>query len=290
MTAVSIIGAGKLGTSLGAALRRAGYRIKALSCLTLEDVQESRRIIGEGAPLTDNLKAAEGSQVVFLTVPDDAIREVAEGLASGQKDWTGVFCLHCSGLLSSKALSPLAEKGALTASLHPMQSFASKKGGGPEPFTGIYVGVEGAPLARGKAQTIAEDLGSHPFTLEAGDKPLYHTANSMASNLMVSLLHQASLLLQDSGKALPDPMEALLPLVQGTLQNVKMFDTTEALTGPIARGDEVTVALQIEALRGYPRALGIYRELGLAAVEAAWAGDRIEEQSYRRFRALLEGK
>ena len=289
MTAVSIIGAGKLGTSLGTALRRGGYSIKALSCLSHESALESRRIIGEGKPLTDNLEAVEGSQVVFLTVPDDAIRFVAEDLASGPQDWTGVICLHCSGLLPSEVLSPLTEKGALTASFHPMMSFASKQAG-PESLSGIHIGLEGSPPARSMAQAIAKDLGSHPFTLEPEDKPLYHTANSMASNLLVSLFHQASLLLLDSGKTLPDPKEALLPLVQGTLQNVKIFDTTGAFTGPLARGDEESIALQMEALRGHPRALGIYRELGLAALEAALAGDGIEEQSCRRIRALLEGK
>ncbi len=289
MTTVSILGAGKLGTTLGTALRRCGYRIQALSCLTLESVQESRRIIGEGKPLTDIREAAAGSQVVFLTVPDDTIRGAADDLASGPQDWTGVFCFHCSGLLSSDALLPLAEKGAVTASFHPMQSFASKQAG-PESFSGTYVGLEGSPPAREKGRAIAEDLGGRPFVLAAEDKPLYHTANSLASNLLVSLLHQAGLLLQDTGIELPDPKEALLPLVQGTLQNVKIFDTSGALTGPLARGDEKSVALQMEALRGYPRALGIYCELGLAALETARAENPINERSYRRIRALLKGK
>ena len=289
MTTVSILGAGKLGTALGMALRRSGYQIHALTCLTQSSAQESRQIIGSGNPLTDNREAAAGSQVVFLTVPDDAIRGVAEDLASGSRDWTGVFCLHCSGLLSSEILAPLAKRGALTASFHPMQSFASKQAG-PESFVGIHVGLEGESRARKKAQAIAKDLGSQSFILAAKDKPLYHTACSMASNLLVPLLHHASILLQNTGMARPDQVEALLPLVQGTLRNVKIFDTKGGLTGPLARGDEKSVTLQMEALQGYPRALRIYRELSIAALEMARTEGKINDQEYRRIRALLEEK
>ena len=112
----------------------------------------------------------------------------------------------------------------------------------------------------------------------------------MASNLLVPLLHHASILLQNTGMARPDQVEALLPLVQGTLRNVKIFDTKGGLTGPLARGDEKSVTLQMEALQGYPRALRIYCELSIAALEMARTEGKINEQEYRRIRALLEEK
>jgi predicted short-subunit dehydrogenase-like oxidoreductase (DUF2520 family) len=289
MTTVSILGAGKLGTALGTALRCSGYQIRGLTCLTQSSAQESRQIIGSGNPLTDNREAAAGSQVVFLTVPDDAIRGVAEDLASGGRDWTGVFCLHCSGLLSSEILAPLAKRGALTASFHPMQSFASKQAR-PESFAGIHVGLEGKPRARKKAQTIVEDLGSQPFILAAKDKPLYHTACSMASNLLVPLLHQAAELLPKAGMSVSKRENILLPLVQGTLQNVKNLDATTALTGPIARGDEKSIQLHLKALQDHPQALQTYGLLGRAALEMAWADKRIARPVYERIKALLAGK
>ena len=289
MMTVSIIGAGRLGTTLGSALKRIGYRIRALSCRTQRSAEESRRIIGEGTPLTDNRKAAAGSGLVFLTVPDDTISTVVEELASGDREWTGVFCLHCSGLLSSLALTPLAQRGALCASLHPMQSFASKNTE-PGSFSGIYMGLEGDPLAREKARAIAEGLGSRSFILAAEDKPLYHTACSVASNLLVPLLHHASFLLQRTGIPQNDKLEALLPLVQGTLQNVKKFDARGAWTGPLARGDEKSIKLQMEALSAFPGTLRMYREMGIAALEMALTEKTIDPRTYDRLRALLEGK
>jgi len=289
MTTVSIIGAGRLGTALGRALSRIGYRIRALSCRTRLSAEESCRIIGEGAPLTDNRAAAEGSSMVFLTVPDDTIPQVAEELASGGRDWRGVTCLHCSGLLSSLALKPLAQRGALCASLHPMQSFASKEAA-PGSFSGIFMGLEGDPRAQKKARAIAEGLGSRPFTIAAEDKPLYHAACSVASNLIVPLLHHAGLLLRKTGIPQDDRLEALLPLVQGTLQNVKKFDAGGALTGPLARGDEISIRLHMEALSKFPGTLRVYREMSIAALELALTEKIIDRGTYDRLRALLEGK
>ena len=289
MTTVSIIGAGRLGTALGTALSRIGYRIRALSCRTRLSAEESRRIIGEGTPLTDNRAAAEGSSMVFLTVPDDTIPQVAEELASGGRDWTGVTCLHCSGLLSSLALKPLAQQGALCASLHPMQSFACKKAE-PGSFSGIFMGLEGDPSARKKARAIAESLGGRPFTLAAEDKPLYHAACSVASNLLVPLLHHAGSLLRRTGIPQDDRLEALLPLVQGTLQNVKEFDAAGALTGPLARGDEISLRLHMEALSEFPGTLRVYREMSIAALELALTEKIIDRGTCDRLKALLEGK
>jgi predicted short-subunit dehydrogenase-like oxidoreductase (DUF2520 family) len=290
MTTVSIIGAGRLGTALGSALhRKGGYRILALTCRTQASSEASRLIIGQGTPLTDNRRAASEAGMVFITVPDDIIPRVVDELASSVRDWTGVTCLHCSGLLSSHALAPLARKGASCASFHPMQSFAGKKAD-PKSFSGIFMGLEGDPNALDKARTVSRDLGARPVILAAEDKPLYHTASSIASNLLVPLLHHANLLLRETGFPENEELQALLPLVEGTLQNVKKFDTKGALTGPLARGDEKSITLQMEALAGFPATLRIYREMSIAALEMALTEGTIDPETCSRLRALLEGK
>ena len=126
--------------------------------------------------------------------------------------------------------------------------------------------------------------------LEAEDKPLYHTACSVASNLLVPLIHHAGRLLQETGIPPDERLEALLPLVQGTLQNVKKFDTNGALTGPLARGDEKTVRIQVEALAAFPETLGIYRALGAAVLEIALREKTLDPETCARLRDLLERK
>jgi predicted short-subunit dehydrogenase-like oxidoreductase (DUF2520 family) len=152
------------------------------------------------------------------------------------------------------------------------------------------MGLEGDPSARKKARAIAEGLGGRPFTLAAEDKPLYHAACSVASNLLVPLLHHAGSLLRRTGIPQDDRLEALLPLVQGTLQNVKEFDAACALTGPLARGDEISLRLHMEALSEFPGTLRVYREMSIAALELALTEKIIDRGTYDRLKALLEGK
>ena len=80
MTNISIIGAGRLGTSLGYALSKKGYRIKALSCRTLSSAKESRQIIGEGIASIDNVQTARVGELVFLCLPDEEIAKVTRSL------------------------------------------------------------------------------------------------------------------------------------------------------------------------------------------------------------------
>ncbi len=289
MTTLSIIGAGNLGTTLGAALKQRGYLIRALSCLTQAESEHSHRIIGEGTALTDNFRAAAGSQMVFITVPDDSVVHVAEELAGSDQDWTGVCFFHCSGLLTSAALKSLGNRGAHIASLHPVQSFAEKSADGTI-FKGIFFGLEGTPGAMESAEKLVKDLGGQSIHLFPEEKPIYHAACSMASNLLVPLLYQAAELLPMAGMPDSKKKEILLPLIQGTLQNVKKFDAASALTGPIARGDKKSVQLHLKALQDHPQALRTYSLLGRAALEIVWNNKRISRPTYEQIKALLAGK
>jgi predicted short-subunit dehydrogenase-like oxidoreductase (DUF2520 family) len=288
-TTVSIIGAGRLGTALGAALKHRGFTIQGISCGSVLSVRASHRFIGAGIPFTDIHKAAAGSRIVFLTVPDDAIVEVAKELAASVRSWSGVFVFHCSGLHLSAILKPLARKGARTASLHPIQSFASKRAA-PDVFRSIYFGIEGEPQALETACSLVRDLGGNPLVLAAEHKPLYHAACSMASNLLVALIHEASGLLPSAGIPHPIGSDILLPLIQGTLQNVKIFDTGKALTGPLTRGDGETIKHHLKALQDHPSALLVYREMSKSALSIAHTEEKISSRKYRQLMALLADK
>jgi predicted short-subunit dehydrogenase-like oxidoreductase (DUF2520 family) len=289
MKTIAIIGAGRLGTSLGIALKKNGYQIKAISCLSLSSARESSRLIGEGQPYTDNLKAAGTSRIIIITVPDDKIKTSAEELAAGIPDWEEKLVWHCSGLLPSRILDPLKAKGALTASVHPVQAFA-KKNAAPDVFKGVYFSLEGSTKAQQASKAIIKKLSGHSFVIKEEDKPLYHAACSMASDFLIVLLESASSLLQISGNTPEQALKILLPLVQGTLQNVKNFNTRSTLTGPIARGDIKTISSQLEALRKHPPHYEMFLKLASQTLEMAIQKNKISSQNAKIFKALLEEK
>lgn len=271
MKSVSVIGAGKVGTCLGHALSRKGYIIRAVSDARLAAARESAGIIGQGRPTSSNTLAAGMSRIIFLCVPDDRIEKAVQGLSRSRVAWPGKHVFHSSGLLSSAVLRPLRDKGARTASLHPVQSFARKQAP-PEIFKDIYFGVEGDPEAVNLAHRIIHKLGSHTLFLTEKDKPRYHAACNAASNNMAIILDMAFSLLQMTGLDEKQSANVLMPLVKGTLQNVKEIGVAGALTGPVMRGDAGTVARHLEVLEPLPFYRELYVKLSLRALE--YAGEK----------------
>ncbi|MBM3297051.1 MAG: DUF2520 domain-containing protein [Candidatus Aminicenantes bacterium] len=259
---VSIIGGGRLGTSLGRALARSGVSIRAVCDRTAVLAGRARRAIGAGRMTTDPVDAAREADVVFLCLPDDGLAGAARLLGRAARDWRGKTVFHCSGLLSSGILAPLRKRGASVASFHPAQSFPAK-GLPPSVFRGITIGLEGDAAARATGRMIARRLGAEPLHLASRDKPLYHAACSLASNQTVVLFHLASELLAGAGMTPRKAEGVLWPLLQGTLRNVKKFRAAGALSGPLTRGDAASVRRHLAALKKHPRLRKVYKLLSL---------------------------
>jgi predicted short-subunit dehydrogenase-like oxidoreductase (DUF2520 family) len=195
---VTIIGSGRVGSAVAARLRE--------------------RAIAVGP---------EGDLVV-ICVPDDAIAEVAAGVA------VGPWIAHVSGATSLRALEPHERR----FSVHPLQTFTRARG--PEQLDGAWGAVTAeTEEARAAGLWLAETLGLRPFDLDDAARPLYHAGAAIASNYLVTLHAVASDLFRDAGA----PPDALVPLMQRTIENG--FE----LTGPLERGDWETVEAHRRAIR-----------------------------------------
>jgi predicted short-subunit dehydrogenase-like oxidoreductase (DUF2520 family) len=288
-TDISILGAGRLGTSLGRALAVKGHRIAALASRRLASARESRRIVGQGKPLTGLAEAAALGRIIIVSLPDDLLARTAVKLARSRVDWHGKIVLHTSGLLSSEVLKPLRNCGASVGSFHPAQSFAAKSTP-PSRFRGAWFALEGDAAAFTAARALVRELGGRSVAVAAGRKRLYHTACAAASNYPVVLWQTAVELLEQAGLPAAAAQRLVVTLAKGTLRNVKKFDPARALTGPIVRGDIATVRGHLAALgRTSPRHLRVYREMGLAALEVA-AGRDLAAGKIRALRRLLGGE
>lgn len=231
--------------------------------------------------MTDNAAAVRRGAVIFLCLPDEEIPRAASRLARHRVDWTGKFVFHTSGLLPARVLEPLQQKGALIASLHPVQSFPSKKTPLSQ-FRSISFGLEGDKKALVLARGLVCQLGSRAVVIPEEAKPLYHAAFSFASNFLVILLDAAASLLSQVKIPRDRAARMLFPLLQGTLRNVKNLDTAGSLTGPLVRGDAASVGAHLDALKRLPRQAEIYRKLSLLGLEMA----RKRGLSLKKVRAL----
>lgn len=266
----SIVGAGRLGTTLAAALVRRGWRLEAVVDSDAGAAREARRIAGAGRASTAFAAAAKAKGAVIIAVPDDAIARAAAALARAGGSWKGRDVFHTSGLLPASVLAPLARRGARAASLHPAQSFP-KKDLPSSVFKGITWGIEGDAGAVEAGSGIARSLGGHILLLAAEDKALYHAACTLASNALVALEFTAAQVLREAGLDGDTASRTLMPLVQGTLQNVNSLGLEKALTGPVLRGDTETVRRHLAALRRDPAARRAYLVLGQQTLRLAEA-------------------
>jgi predicted short-subunit dehydrogenase-like oxidoreductase (DUF2520 family) len=284
----AIIGTGRLGTSLGNALARAGVEIAGLADTDLKAARRAKKIIGAGRPTSDAAAAAREADVIFIAVPDDALSAVVDRLAADGFAGRGKTIFHTSGAESAARLAPLARRGAATGSFHPAQAF-SRPATPAAHFRGVVFGLEGAPRAVRTGKILARRLGGHPLVLSPEQKTLYHAACVLASNLFVPLFDLAVQTMAAAGVPTPQAKRALLPLIEGTLRNVKHFNAAEALTGPLARLDFGTIERQLKALRRVPQAREAYRTIGGAALELLKKRGAAAS-SIKRLRALLEEK
>lgn len=290
MKTVAIIGTGRLGTSLGIALHRKGIPVAAISDRSPEAARESGGLIDDPSTLiTDPERAAAAADVIFLTVPDDSLTAVVSQLRNAHLPWKGKTVFHCSGMHASNLLQPLRNRGARTASFHPIQSFA-KKDNDPESFRGITFGLEGDAEALDQARSLIAILGGQVLVMDPEDKPLYHAACSMASNLFTVLVGLAVDLLKENGMESETAFSALLPLIRGTLKNMSESGPRQSLTGPLSRGDVDTVAGHLKALESNPIAAGVYRRLSLQALEWIRSATTLNPEQTTALKNLLEEK
>ena len=262
---IGFIGAGRTGTALAVGLTNAGYHITAVASRTPESARTlAARIPGCEAVVAPS-ELPDRCDLVFLTVPDGEIGATASALR-----WhKGQEAVHCSGALSADVLSSAREQGALTGAFHPLQTFATLDDGADR-LAGSTFAVEGEGDLAEWLEAAVADLGGHPIRLRTEDRPLYHAAAVMVCGYVTTLLDTAAGLWETMGLSREAAMQALLPLVSGTIGNLEKHGAKAGVTGPIVRGDTGTVRQHLEALEDRaPEALGVYREMGLSMVSLA---------------------
>jgi predicted short-subunit dehydrogenase-like oxidoreductase (DUF2520 family) len=288
---ISWIGCGKVGRTLARALQSEGYETTSIVCRTPESARKAVQFIGAGNPTTELEEALDSCLVHFITSNDDAIQGIVDQIAAISGDnLQEHYFFHTSGTVNSTILEPLAKKGAFVASIHPLQVFADPVKA-LETLPGIYYAIEGNDKAMALAVQIVDHLRGKLLLIPTGRKVLYHVAGVFAANYLMVLIDLALHIMQDLGETQEDAFDAFLPLMVGALQNVETLGVSEALTGPIARGDAATIKRHLEALEALRPEIGeIYRTLGQEAVNIALRSGKITPKKAQDLVKTLNSK
>ena len=228
-------------------------------------------------------EVADNCDLIFITTPDDVIASVCRDIR-----WhPGQSVVHCSGAHSVDILDHAGQQGAAVGSFHPLQTFADVDQATQNlPGSTFALEAEEPLLSTLKQLTVL--LNGSSVRLRPGDKVLYHAAAVIACNYMVTQMKLALDLWRDFGVSPRDATRALLPLLQGTVSNIRTVGLPGCLTGPVARGDVDTLQRHLNALQARDHSLlTVYRELGLQTVPIALAKGKIGDDKAQEMKALL---
>jgi len=234
MLTVNIIGAGKLGRTLAKDIADCdALTLKAICNKGIDSATKAATFAGQGEAV-NSLSALPQADITFICSQDDVIEALAQELAEQTTLKAGSLIVHCSGVYSHQLLQPLADRGCLTASLHPMRSFARPEA---TSIKQAYCAIDGSKAARDALQPLVELMELKAFTVKPEKKAQYHTAGVFASNFLISLHQLACQQLTDSGVDNETAYSLVCDLMQGSLSNLKESRSHQtSLTGPIARG------------------------------------------------------
>ncbi|GAA2236477.1 DUF2520 domain-containing protein [Rarobacter faecitabidus] len=292
---VGVIGAGRVGAVLGSTLRAAGHAIVGVSAVSDESIDRAEMML-QGVPILPIPQIVERSELVLLAVPDDALADLVAGIANSLGWQIGQLVVHVSGAHGLEILGPAAAQGAIPLAIHPAMT-----------FTGTSLDVsrlEGAPFAVTAsspflpiAQALVVEMGGEPVVVGEGARVAYHAALSHASNHLVTLLAQASEMLQEAGVS--EPGHLLAGIVHASAEGALRYasegaDPIGALTGPVSRGDAGTVARHLDALaRITAEGAGgdlvpTYRALARSTAARAYGAGRLDAGALTRIMTALD--
>jgi len=280
---VGIVGAGRVGAVLGAALRRAGHDVIAVSAVSdLSRLRAEALLVG--VPIRSVPEVIAEADLVLLSVPDDVLPGLVAGLVDTGTIHAGQFVAHPSGRYGIDVLAPVTRVGAIPLALHPVMT-----------FTGTSVdlarlddcpfGVTSADSVRPVAEALVVEMGGEPVWVPEEARSLYHAAVVFGANYLMTVVLQSLDLLRDAGIA--EPQRLMGPLLSASLDNALRHGDS-ALTGPVARGDARTVGDHLERMRDLPPVVTeTYRALARLTADRAVAAGLIDLPAAEELLAVL---
>ncbi len=278
---VGVIGVGRAGAPLAAALARAGHPVIGVHAVSERSRARAAQYL-PGAALRSAAQVMATADLVLLTVPDDVLPTLVAGLAETQAVTPGQFLVHASGRFGTAVLDPATRLGALPMALHPVMTFTGARVD-VDRLAGCPFAVTAPTVLRPVAEALVVEMGGDPMWISEEARPLYHAALANGANHMVTLVAQTLDLLRTAGVA--DPAGLIRPLMAAALDNALAMGD-DALTGPVARGDAGTVAAHLEVLsRAAPEARAAYIAMARLTADRALAAGRLDPE---RAESLLD--
>jgi len=279
---IGFIGAGRLGRALAWSFAARGLTVHRVAS-QLE--QDARSIVekAHGCLIVTPQRVADECDVIFVTTPDDTIKPIADSI-----EWRpGTGVVHCSGATEVSALSKAASDSALIGGFHPMQTFGDPEAAA-RTLRGCVITIEASGELLAFLSNVSERLGCRVNQLPPGARGRYHAAAAYASQYVNVILAEAVRIWASWGASEAAALQALLPVVRGTVSSIETAGLAKGMPGPVSRGDAGTVEKHLAALATVDNpTIDLYRELCLRSVPLAEIAGGIDAETSDRIRKVL---
>ena len=281
---VGVVGAGRVGAVLGAALELAGHRVVAVSAVSAASRARAAELLPAAAVLPAPAVVA-AADLVLLAVPDDVLPGLVDGLVRDLR--AGQLLAHTSGRYGVGVLEGATRAGALPLALHPAMTFTGRREDLAR-LVGACFGITAPLPLRPIAEALVVEMGADPQWVEEDRRALYHAALVGGSNHLATLVNESVDLLRRCG--VEDPERLLAPLLGASLDNA-LRSGDAALTGPVARGDAGTVAAHVRELRQVsPETAAAYVAMARLTADRALAAGLLDPAAAEALLDVLAGR
>ncbi len=280
---IGVVGTGRAGSVLGAALMRAGHNVVA--CTAVSDLSRLRaESLLPGVAISSVSEVVGDRDLVLLTVPDDVLPGLIAGLAKTQAISAGTFVVHASGRFGIDVLAPLTEQGGLPLALHPVMTLTGTSID-LNRLSGCPFGITSPTALRPVAEALVVEIGGEPVWVPESSRSLYHAALAFGSNYLMTIVNQTVDLLAIAG--IEDPLGLVVPLLGASLDNA-LRQGEQGMTGPIIRADIATIESHLNVLsETNPAIVDAYKSLGrLTAERSLESGNLRSDQAEALLKVL----
>jgi predicted short-subunit dehydrogenase-like oxidoreductase (DUF2520 family) len=281
---IAVIGAGRVSYSLVNALVKSGFNVSTIVSRSVTSAKTLAVRLKIKNFSSDLYSLTADPKIFFLSVPDNQISKVAKEISKLNLDFENSIFIHLSGAENISVLNALKRKGAYTASFHIMQTFPDKK---LFNLKNSYAAIE---TKNKKAEsflfTLAKRLNLHPFKISSQNKIYYHLAGVYSSNFLVANQYYVKKLFDRTNFGV-DYKKVFHPISEMTLKNVKEKDVQNAVSGPVARGDIITVKKHLKILRNDNTLRSNYISQSLTLLELLMKRDKKLSASQKELKNYL---
>ena len=242
---IGFIGAGRVGFSLGRYLAENGIFITGFFSRSLRSSTEAAKFTK--SRVYESIAELVGdSDVIFLTVPDSAIKEVYEQVKA--VGIGGKQICHCSGAMSvSEAFPDIARYGASGFSIHPLFPITSKYDSFKELGKAFFC-IEGSDEFITVWVELFRRMGNGTKIISSDSKAQYHAACAISSNLVCALAAESLSLMEKCGFSQVEALKAFQPLIMNNIKRILALGPVEALSGPVECNDIGMVRKHLECM------------------------------------------